>query len=567
MMQQQAQQNPQQGQAMMAQIEQLMRPVELHDIKVSVTRTRGQVYIDPVPPEEFRVNSQHNSINLDKARFTAHVVLKTASDVMREYGLSKKEVDELDSGTNNLGRDYRFREQNDSSYHETTDTGDDANRLIEVSECYLQIDMDETGIASLWKVDVAGGDNVTHVLKTEQIDCMPWVATTAFLMSHKFMGRSVTDRLKEIQNQKTSLLRNILDNVNLQNNQRNLVLEGQVNLDDLLISRPGGIVRTRRMDAVQPMANPPLGQEAYQMMEYLDKIRAGRTGVDAEGPATPQNVGDRVGSQGVDRLMNAKEELVGLIIRVIAETGVKPLCMKIRDLCTRHVDSVVDFRFRGQWQKIQPSAWPDRTRCTVRVGTGTGNTALQAQALQGVLAIQEKLAASPHAMTLLSPSKIYTAVDDLCKFSNLNGAHRYFIDPNSPEGQQAAQSAAQAQQQQSQQEQQQQLAMLEAQVKVAEAEMIKAKADADTVQLKAQVEGTKAQMEHQKNEYEAQLASMEIRIKELTQLANDAKAEGELQYKYDKMHTDAALKLTEIEAQSNTDQDENHQQNKAIANG
>ena len=206
---------------------------------------------------------------------------------------------------------------------------------------------------------------------------MPWVSTTAFLMSHKFQGISITDRLKQIQDQKTALWRNMFDNMYLQNNQRNVVIEGQVNMDDLLVSRPGGIIRAKRLDAITPLITPQLGVDAYNMMSYLDQVRAGRTGVDPDGQANPVNIGDRVGSQGVERLMNAKEELVGLIIRVIAETGIKPLCTKIRDLSIEHIDSVVDFRFRGQWHKINPSAWPERTQCTVRVGTGTGNHQLQ----------------------------------------------------------------------------------------------------------------------------------------------------------------------------------------------
>ena len=95
-----------------------------------------------------------------------------------------------------------------------------------------------------------------------------------------------------------------------------------VNIDDAMTSRPGGLVRQKVSGAVEPIVTPPIGQEAYQMMDYLDQVRAGRVGVHPEGQIQVDNIGDRVGSQGIQQLMTAREAVVGLIVRVIAE-GVK----------------------------------------------------------------------------------------------------------------------------------------------------------------------------------------------------------------------------------------------------
>ena len=535
-------------------------PVMVYDVGVSASRIRGQIYVDPVPPEEFRLNSGHNSINLEKARFTAHVTTKTVSDAIEEYDLSMEEASELPEATNDYDTVYRFTLQNESVFYDN-DSDDPAEKEIQISECYMRIDLEEEGISKLCKITVAGDDDPTDVLLVEEIESMPWITTTAFLMSHKFQGLSVTDRLMQIQDQKTALWRNMLDNVYLQNNQRNVVVEGMVNMDDLLVSRPGGIIRAKRLDAIQPLATPALGQDAYNMMTYLDQVRAGRSGVDPDGGATPQNIGDRVGSVGVDRLMNAKEELVGLIIRVIAETGIKPLCTKIRDLTVRHVDAVVDFRFRGEWYKTQPSQWPDRTQCTVRVGTGTGNHALQTQALGQVLELQKLLATT--GSTLISEKKAFATIDDFCKFSGLNGAVRYFVDPDSDEGKAATQQKQQSDKEAKAKADDAEQKLLTAQVELSKAELMKAEAAQQSVGLKAQIDSMKNQMTQQENMSKNQLSFMQQQLDETKELLANINKDKDRALKREEMNKRTALELTRIEKDSEKAENDNFKENEA----
>ncbi len=573
--QQQRQQAQQQGQQVPPEMEQqwkdqqaqlieeLEKPVMLFDVKISVERKRGQIYIDPVPPEEFRINTQHNSINTDKARFTAHVLLKSISDVLEEFDISLDEAKEFPEGANFYQREYRFTLQNESVFNDRVDSGDDSQRLIEISECYIQMDVEETGISKLLKITVAGGDAPTDLIEIEEVEELPWVTTTAILMSHKFEGLSITDRLKEIQDQKTSLWRNMFDNMYLQNNQRNIVVENQVNMDDLLVSRPGGIIRAKRLDSIAPLITPQLGEDAYNMMTYLDQVRAGRTGVDPDGQANPTNIGDRVGSEGVARLMNAKEELVGMLVRVIAETGIKPLCIKIRNLSIKHIDAVKDFRFRGQWYEINPSEWLDRTNCTVRVGTGTGNHQLQIGSLTQVLAMQKELATT--GSILANEKTAYNALDDFCKFSGLNGAVRYFVDPDSPEGKQAKDAQQKQQKEEQEKNDAERTAIAESQVKIANAEMLKAAAQAENVRLKDQVEQTKNLLTHQKQMSDSTIQSLKQQLAELEALMGQSdRTKDRSQKELDSIRR-TALELTRIEKDSQREENENFEKNKEAA--
>jgi hypothetical protein len=530
------------------------QPISFYDVKIKVTNSNPKICIDAVPPEQFRFSAQHNSINLDTARFTSHIVTKSVSDLIEE-GYDKEVVQDL--GEADMQRSaYRFGAQNENTIIPATFVDDLSSKLVDVCECFLKLDVNGDGIATPMKITVGNSSPPSVVLSKEEVDYSPWVACTAIIMSHKFKGLSIYDRLKQIQDNKTALLRNIMDNLYLQNNQRNIIVEGQVNIDDMLVSRPGGIIRAKRIDAITPLQTPMIGDTGFTMMKYLDEVKAGRVGVSSEGTATPQNIGDRVGSEGVERMMTAKEELVGLIIRVICETGIKPLCTKIRDLAVKHLDTVQDFKFRGEWVQVNPSSWKPRLKSTVRVGTGTGDHQKQLAAVTQVTQMQSALAQTPLGY-MVAPGKVYSALDDLCKFSGLNGAARYFVDPSSPEGQQLAQQAQKSSQEASQKQEQAQMETIRQQAELAKSATTTAESMMQNVQLKGQVELGKHQREMDKATSQAQIEALKMEVQKQTLLLEAIKTKHKDELDKEKMLLDAAIKLTDIEAKAKADQDAN----------
>lgn len=504
----------------------------LRDVKVSRKYDTSKVCVVCVPPEEFRVNRMHNSVDLDSSRFCAHVFLKSTSDLIKD-GYDKELIDNLPySDDSDEDSDYRFYLQGEN----TAGVGQTINhsaatRFIEVAECYALLDINGDGIAEYVKVTCAGGDNPHTILDIEEIEENPFISSTAILMSHKLMGLSIYDRLKQIQDQKTTLWRNILDNVYLQNNQRTIVVEGQVNLDDLMVSRPGGIIRASRTDSVIPLQTPSLSTDAYNMMQYLDQVRASRSGVTPEGPVTDSMIGDRVGSEGVDRMMSQREELVGLMIRVIAETGVKPLCNKIRTQVIRHQDVARDYMFRGQWVPVSPASWRNRPHTTVRVGTGTGNNKSMLASLTGIMAAQEKLGAQP-GQTLVQDEQVFNVLHDFAKFSGLTGIRRYILDPASPEGQKAKQASSQQAQETQKAEQEQEQALTQAQMKVANAEESKARTAGMNAQLRAEIDSVKNQISAVEKKAQAEIAIYKQRFDETQSQMDSVAKNQELQFKY-----------------------------------
>ena len=522
----------------------------IYNVNCKRTRKNGKIKIECIAPDDMRINRMHNSVCLKNARFIAQAMTMTKSDLI-EAGFDREIVDSLPTESEEFreSKNYRFSMQGENIAPYGGNSKDPSQYTYDVSECYMRMDLDGDGIAERVKITVAGFDNPTHILDIEEVEEWPFISATAILMSHKLFGLSVYDRLKEIQEQKTAIWRNILDNMYLKNNQRTIAVEGMVNLDDLLISRPGGIIRAKRTDAVAPYVTPDLGSDVYRMVDYLDQVRAGRVGVSPEGSIADQSIGDAVGSEGVERLLSQKEELVGLMVRVFAETGIKPLMQMIRKLLMKHIDATVDYEYHDEWVQVAPKNWFQRNRTTVRVGTGSGNRQQQASALTAVLGYQEKLLANP-GQALVTEANVFTALDDLAKVSGMPGAGAYFLDPDSPAGKENKQRVDANMQQQQQKELQEAQMLAQTNAKIAEAEQGKAQAAMANVKLTADNKQLQMQLDALKNQSDTEIKQLQQQLAEAQALSNANHKDKELEFRYYDSDQRASIERERIAMQS-----------------
>jgi hypothetical protein len=132
---------------------------------------------------------------------------------------------------------------------------DESMQEVEVFECYLRTDQNNDGIPELRQVFFA--DN--KILSDEECDYIPFYSICPIPIPHKFFGQSLADRTMDIQLIKTTIMRQTLDNLYLTNNARVVAVEGQVNLDDLLTSTAGGVIRAKSQGAVQQLVVQNVG--------------------------------------------------------------------------------------------------------------------------------------------------------------------------------------------------------------------------------------------------------------------------------------------------------------------
>ena len=402
--------------------------VKLHDVVIKRTKLYGKVRIEPVPPEEFLIERRCKSI--DTANFVCHRVNKTRTELV-EMGYDKEVVDSLPTGDGDYYNEDKFtRHQNVDFSHGQTD-GDKSTQDVLIHECYVRMDVDGDGKAELMKITVAGDGK--KLLDMEEIDRMPFVSMTPVIMPHRFYGRSVSELVEDIQLIKSTVMRQMLDNMYLTNNNRVAVQDGQVSMDDLLTNRPGGIVRTKQppQNVMMPIQAQPITEQASGLLSYLDSVKESRTGVTKQSQGLDSNALSSTAT-GQNQVLTQSQMRMELIARIFAETGVKDLALKMFELICKYQNKEKIVRIRGKYIPMRPYEWKDRVNITVEVGLGTGSKEQQLILMNAILERQMSainLQQNVHG-PMVNLRNIYNSLKKLVENAGLNSIEPYFMDPD-----------------------------------------------------------------------------------------------------------------------------------------
>ena len=405
--------------------------IVLHDVTINRTKLEGQVRIEGVPPDEMLIARMTKDIQ--DSHFVCHRVKKTASE-LREMGF-EIDVQELSSASTDMDtfsaeRQSRYSFDNSSNFSvwggTTSDIGsDESMREFWVHESYIRADYDGTGIAQIRKVLSIG----RTILDNEAVDAIPFVSITPIRIPHKFFGLSVADITMPIQEIKSVLMRNLLDNAYSQNYGRFAVVEGQANLDDLLTQRPGGIVRVKSPQAIMPLPTPALEPYSFQMLEYLDHIREARAGVSKTSQGLNENaLKSHTTATAVSQVMTAAQSRVELIARNFAHTGVRDLCRTIYSLLVKHQDFETVVNLQGNWIPVNPSMWRDKTDCTVSTGIGFGSKDQQMAYLSQMISFASQSMAG--GLRIVNEQNMYEMAKELLKSMGFSNFQDFITNPS-----------------------------------------------------------------------------------------------------------------------------------------
>ena len=466
--------------------------VTLHDVVIKRHSYNGKVRIENVPPSEFLISRE--SKNIQDARFVCHRVEKTLSELREMYPDEDLDPEALggsdaDMTTFSAERLERYEFDKSARYWEGwggEEYGEDGLRRYWLHESFLRTDYDGDGITELRKVCTVG----STVLENEPIDSIPFVSITPVKIPHKFFGLSVADLVMDLQLMKSSLMRNLMDNMYNQNYGRYAVLEGAANLDDLLTQRPGGVVRVKSPNAVTPLATPALEPYSFQMLEYLDGVRESRAGVSRMSQGLNENaLTSHTTATAVNAVMGAAQSRVELIARNFAETGVKDLMITIYELLLKNQDKERVVKLRNEWVPVRPDVWNDKYDCTVSVALGSGSKDQQMMHLSQMLQFAGD--AMKGGLSIVSEQNIYNLGASLVKAMGFQNINDFLTDPSTIPPQQSQPSPKE------------QADLMEAQTKQKELEI-----KAAEIQLKAQ----KIQQEYQKLAVDSRLKAEEINL-------------------------------------------------------
>lgn len=500
-----------------------------HNVVVQKRKKSGKVTIENVPPEEFLISKKAKTIA--DSPFVAHRQMLTRSDLIA-MGFNKKQVEGLQMDDALAYTPERVARYSAGEQPYQVQTDDPSMQEIEVFECYVKTDIEGKGIASLVQVFYASNEILEDEKGKEiieEVDYVPFHSICPLPIPHKFFGNSLADRTTDIQLIKTTITRQMLDNLYLTNNARVVAVEGQVNLDDLLTSTAGGVIRAKSQGAVSQLVVQNVAQAAFPMLQYLDTVQSKRTGVSDASQGLDPAILQNVTAAAVASMQQAGAGKIELMARIFAETGVKSLFQGILHLLCKYQDKARMVRMRGEFVEFDPRTWSNQYDVSINVGLGSGNRQEQMAMLSMVLAKQEQLIAQyGPANPYVSPAQYRSTLGRMVEVAGFKDSSEFY-KPITPEQDQALSNPPPQQQQMPPEVQ---------------ALMAKTQADIQANQAKAQAD---LQLQTQKMEAEMQLAQQKAALD--LQLMRE-KETAKLMLEREKQQQYFAMKQQEFEAEA-----------------
>ena len=451
-----------------------------HSLKISYRKEKGELKIEALPPEEFVVD--RNAKSIEDAYVVAHRTEMRVSDLV-EMGYDFDEISEL-SGINSDDsfRDAEDFERRGYQQDEEDNSEDVSMKKVMVTEAYMKIDKEGTGVASMYRLLLAGGEN--KLLECEAWGDVPFAVFEIDPEPHTFFGRSVADLIMNDQDSSTAMLRGLMDNVALTNSPRQGYVQGQVNVDDLMNNEIGGLVRLKSPQALVDIATPFVAGQVLDAIQYMDLTVESKTGVSKASMGLDPDALQNTSATAARLQAQQGSAQIEVMARNIAEGGMKRLFKLMLNLLVENSCEETMMRLHGEFVSIDPRSWNSGMDVTVNVGIGTGREEQRQIALQQALQMQMQIWTTyGHSNGMVSMTGIRNTLGDMLALNGVKNVDRYF-NPITPEIEQQL-----IQQQQEMQQQNPQLSDGEALV---QAEQYKADKKAEMDMLRAQIDAQKA---------------------------------------------------------------------------
>lgn len=453
-----------------------------HDLKVMRSAEMGDIKIESVPPEEFFVDASARS--LEDAYAVCHRTDMRVGDLV-EMGFAFEDVVEL----GNMDDSGSFADLEDYTRTGYVDTHDDdeqdlSMRKVMVTELYIKMDVDGTGVPQLHRL-LLGGDNY-KVLDVEEYGHLPFAVFEVDPEPHTFFGTSVADLIMNDQDSATALLRGVLDNIALTNNPRTEILDGSVNIDDVLNNEIGGVVRVKQNGSIQPLTVPFVAGQTLSAIQYYDQEIENKTGISKASLGLNPDALQAKTATAVMATMQGAASQTEIMARNLAEGGVTQLFKLLLKLVVENCDEETIMRVSGNnYEPIDPRSWDKKMDVSVNVGLGTGQEDQKQAALAQALQMQMQIfQAYGVGNGMVSLTNIRNTLADMLAMNGLRNSNRYFQPMDE-------QMEAQLMQQQEMQKAQQPPQMTQQEAYI-QAEQIKAQAKAQSDMAKVQLDAQKA---------------------------------------------------------------------------
>lgn len=395
-----------------------MDPELITSVTLRYEISKPLIKCEAVPPEEFRISRFAKSAK--NSPLVGHERQVTRSYLV-ERGYPEEDLDNFISTQITNYSDERYMRNNGLNTDNFIDDG------ITFGEWYIRIDGDGDGIDELRYITTLG-DN--HQIMEDYI--VPYSKFALFGVDptpHTAIGQSITTIVKDIQKIKTNMIRGILDNLAEANNPRTVVNELLTNIEDALNDEVGAVIRTRGdVNAAVGFSKVPfIGKDSMEVVNYLDQLRASRTGITEASKGLDPDAMQSTALAGINAVLEGAQERIELIARILAETGFKDLFTLILREVTSNPNQDRTIQVNGKWVDMPLSLFDPTLRCKVNPTMGKGSDTVRMQALQTLAAFQKEVVTQFGIKNpVVTPNHLLNTVSDMMAMVNIRDTSRYY---------------------------------------------------------------------------------------------------------------------------------------------
>lgn len=397
-------------------------------------KTVSETKVENVPPENFFVQKDHNSIFLHDASYCGEFYEKSRSELL-EMGYPYDLVMALPASTgiaeslSNEGQSRRRKEGGVTMAQSITSI-DRSREKVMIYDHYIRVDFNNDGFAELRHVRTAGKSNF-YTLDNDEVDRIIYHAITPYMNSFRFFGRSLADNLMDLQRAKSQLWRNAFDNVAYSAIPRKVV-KGNVDINALMTYVQGGIIKADLNATIENETTPFVADSALAMADKVDGIRAERSGFSKETMGLdPSALASATNPVGMSILAQS-QLLVKMIATIFAHSGFQSLMEHIRELVIKYEDGDKVFELTGKRMSTNMRRWRKQRSSSVKVGIGYAGKNEELSVINNLMTVQQQFILAQGGQIdgpLTNAQGIFNTTQRLCKRMGIKDAETYFTNP------------------------------------------------------------------------------------------------------------------------------------------
>lgn len=456
---------------------------------------KSKVSIDAIPPESFLINRSAESIQ--DAGFVAKITELTHGEIrvmFPSYTGDLREIGENQETSKGISQELYGRKDASGiqvwDVSEADEESDEANRVIEVIECWVRADRDGDGVAELKHIIKAGND----ILLEEDASYIPVASLNPIEIPHEFHGLSLADMVRPQMQATTAIMRGFVENVYYGNYGRTLADPNVVDFAALQNPVPKQIIATNgpAQGAVQQLSPEPISPGTQGMLEFLQMQKEQSTGLSKAAMGLNDALYVSGNSEAkVGAAQSAAQIRIEHIARRFMEGGLKDLCRGLLKEMKQNIKEDMMYKTDKGYANITPmdlQMIPSNMDLDIQANIGENSNQNLQTKLSQVAEMLPMMANDPEASKYISPQAAFNLGNHMISSMGLDPLD-YFVDPQNEEAmkeveQRATQASQQMEQAKAAEAKQIELANLE---KEANISFIKAEVDNKKIDNKRQL--------------------------------------------------------------------------------